>query len=179
MHKSKEATARIAIYKEIKIPAIYTLEASFSGADRGHLKDHHFTTEHLMLMGRKVVEALIVYCKINVQVTLNELRPRKQLDKKQEEPHEEEKTCLIHLDPAYKALSYEAIHKELTDNKQLIKMTEGGEEGDGNSSGSESDPSEDNLEEDEIAKYVPIKPAKKKGTDKKKTVPEVKPIKKK
>jgi hypothetical protein len=39
MHRSKEATARVAIYKEVKIPSIYTLEASFSGADRGHLKD--------------------------------------------------------------------------------------------------------------------------------------------
>lgn len=67
MHKSKEATARIAIYKEVKIPTIYTLEASFSGADKGSCKDRHFTTEHLMLMGRKVLEALIVYCKINIQ----------------------------------------------------------------------------------------------------------------
>jgi hypothetical protein len=67
MHKSKEATARIAIFKEVKIPAIFTLEASFSGADKGHLKDHHFTTEHLMMMGRKVLEALIVYARINVQ----------------------------------------------------------------------------------------------------------------
>ena len=33
MHKSKEATARISMWKELKIPAIYTMEASFSGAD--------------------------------------------------------------------------------------------------------------------------------------------------
>jgi hypothetical protein len=61
MHKSKEATARIAMYRELKIPAIFTLEASFSGADIGALKDHHFTTDHLMLMGRKVLEALLVF----------------------------------------------------------------------------------------------------------------------
>jgi hypothetical protein len=61
MHKSKEATARIAMYKELKVPNIFTLEASFSGADRGHLKDLHFSTDHLMLMGRKVLEALIVH----------------------------------------------------------------------------------------------------------------------
>jgi hypothetical protein len=35
MHKSKEATARISMWKELKIPAIYTMEASFCGADRG------------------------------------------------------------------------------------------------------------------------------------------------
>lgn len=90
MHKSKEATARIAIYREVKIPAIFTLEASFSGADKGHLKDHHFTTEHLMQMGRKVLEALIVYSRINVQQTLNELKPKK-AEKKEEPQIEEEK----------------------------------------------------------------------------------------
>jgi hypothetical protein len=42
-------------------------------------------------------------------------------------------------------------------------MTEGKEEGDGQgSSGSDSDPSEDNLEEEEMAKIVPIKVRKKK-----------------
>lgn len=70
MHKSKEATARIAMYRELKIPAIFTLEASFSGADMGQYKDMHFTTEHLMTMGRKVLEALLVYQKVNVQQTL-------------------------------------------------------------------------------------------------------------
>lgn len=39
MHKSKEATARIAIWRELKIPNIFTMEASFSGADMGQLKD--------------------------------------------------------------------------------------------------------------------------------------------
>jgi len=49
-------------------------------------------------------------------------------------------------------LNYENIHKELNENKQLIKMTEGKEDGEGGgSSGSESDPSEDNMEKDEIA----------------------------
>lgn len=66
MHKSKEATARISLWKELKIPAIYTMEASFCGADKGELKDKHFTTDNLMLSGRKVLEALLVYCKIDV-----------------------------------------------------------------------------------------------------------------
>jgi hypothetical protein len=65
-HKSKEATARVTMWKELKIPTIYTMEASFSGANKGELKDSHFTTEHLMNMGRKLLEALIVYCKIDV-----------------------------------------------------------------------------------------------------------------
>ena len=47
-----------------------------------------------------------------------------------------------------------ALEKELTSNTKLIKMTAGDEM---NSSGSDSEPSADNLEEDEMAKIVPIK----------------------
>lgn len=41
-------------------------------------------------------------------------------------------------------------------------MTEGKEDGEGESSASDGDPSEDNLEEDEMAKIIPIKIKKKK-----------------
>jgi len=41
-------------------------------------------------------------------------------------------------------------------------MTEGQEDGEGDSSGSDSEPSEDNLEEEEMAKIVPIQVKKKK-----------------
>lgn len=45
-------------------------------------------------------------------------------------------------------MNYESLHKELSDNKALVKMTEGrNEDGNGGgSSGSESDPSDDNLD---------------------------------
>lgn len=44
-------------------------------------------------------------------------------------------------------MNYDSIHKELSDNKALVKMTEGHEDGNGGgSSGSESDPSDDNLD---------------------------------
>lgn len=39
VHKSKEATARVALWREVNSPMIYTMEASFSGADKGQLKD--------------------------------------------------------------------------------------------------------------------------------------------
>lgn len=52
------------------------------------------------------------------------------------------------------------LEKELTENKKLIEMTTGDEEGE-DESGSDSSPSEDNLEEEEMAKIIPIKPKKK------------------
>ena len=39
MSKYKESTARIAMFNEIGIPNIFTMEASFCGADRGKYKD--------------------------------------------------------------------------------------------------------------------------------------------
>lgn len=52
VHKSKESTARVTLWKDLKIPAVYTMEASFCGADFGENKGLHFTTEHLMNAGR-------------------------------------------------------------------------------------------------------------------------------
>jgi hypothetical protein len=48
------------------------------------------------------------------------------------------------------------LEDELTKNKKLITMTTGNE--DGESSGSDSEPSADNLDEEEMASVVPIKP---------------------
>lgn len=76
----------------------------------------------------------------------------------------------------------EDITKELTQNKKLIKMTMGEE---GNSSGSDSEPSADNLDEEELAKITPVKlvkkPELKKKEDKKPPIPKKieKPIVKK
>ena len=76
MHRSKEATARVTMFREIKIPCIFTMEASFSGVDIGKLEGKHFQTDHLMMMGRKLLETLIVYCKIDVYATINELQAK-------------------------------------------------------------------------------------------------------
>ena len=66
------------------------------------------------------------------------------------------------------------MEKEISSNKKLISMTMGDE---GNSSGSDSEPSADNLEEEEMAKVVPIKELKKKEPPKK-PVPPPQPPKK-
>lgn len=66
MHRSKEATARVTLFRELKIPCVFTLEASFCGANKGTLENKHFMPEHFMLCGRKLLEALIVYTKLQV-----------------------------------------------------------------------------------------------------------------
>ena len=66
VHKSKEATARVTLWRELKIPNVFTMEASFCGANKGLLNNKHFMPEHLMLAGRKLLEGLIVYTKLQV-----------------------------------------------------------------------------------------------------------------
>ena len=42
VHRSKEATARVSMWRELGIPNVFTMEASFCGADQGELQDQHF-----------------------------------------------------------------------------------------------------------------------------------------
>jgi len=39
VHKSKESTARVSMWRELNIPNVFTMEASFCGADMGELAD--------------------------------------------------------------------------------------------------------------------------------------------
>lgn len=65
--KSKEATARIALYKELKIPNVFTMEASFCGANMGELDEMHFTCDHFKKAGQALMESLIVYSSHNIR----------------------------------------------------------------------------------------------------------------
>jgi len=63
MQKSKESTARIALFKEMRgIPCIYTLEGSFAGVDISRDKGFHFTTDMNETIGKDMVRTLLIYC---------------------------------------------------------------------------------------------------------------------
>ena len=153
VHKSKESTARVTLWRELKIPNVFTMEASFCGADKGDLKNKHFLPEHFMTSGRKLLEALIVYTKIQV-APLKPAQAIKQAAKalpKQEPAIPEE-----FKDIRYSKIRMNEIERELTENAKLIEMTKGDEDGD-DTAGSDSEPSEDNLSEEEMAKIIPMK----------------------
>ena len=114
------------MYRELNIPNIFTMEASFCGADRGETKNQHFTIESLMMMGQKLLQAIIINWNIPVKSGASTLKR-------------------------------EDLERELTANKQLLRLTSGDDEG--NSSGSDSEPSADNMDDDEMSKIVPaVKP---------------------
>jgi hypothetical protein len=61
VQKSKEATARVAVFKELNTcPMIYTMESTFSGIDKGPFAGKHITTDMLESMGRDLCRALLV-----------------------------------------------------------------------------------------------------------------------
>ena len=155
VHKSKESTCRVTLWRELKIPNVFTMEASFCGADKGEFKDKHFQPEHFMTAGRRLLEALLVYCKIQVGPGQNKTAKQiaNDLKSSHSEPTSKKQT--------WQSLQLNDLEQELAENKELIDMTKGDEDGE-DSPGSDSEPSEDNLEEDEMAKIIPIKPQPKK-----------------
>lgn len=58
MPKSKESTARITMFNQLKIPFVYTLEASFAGANKGNLSGQHFSMRDLINVGKYILKAL-------------------------------------------------------------------------------------------------------------------------
>lgn len=58
MPKSKESTARITMFHQLKIPFVFTLEASFAGSNRGKLQGQHFSIGDLENIGKYVLKAI-------------------------------------------------------------------------------------------------------------------------
>lgn len=118
------------------------MEASFWGADQGEYANVHFSEEHLMNIGRKLISALVIYCKIDPYEVV----------------YGKQQIAEITNPPDSPVLNFNDILGEFKENEdELIKDTDAW-----SSAGSDSEPSEDNLAEDEIAKIMPSKPKKKK-----------------
>lgn len=66
MPTSKESTARIAMFKELKTNFVYTLEASFAGANRGEKQGQHFSVGDLMNIGKSVLRTIVEAKKIAI-----------------------------------------------------------------------------------------------------------------
>jgi len=130
MQKSKEATARIQIHKEIRKNEVYTLETSFSGYlldkdDPNYMIQH--SEKDLLNIGADLVKAIYSY--------------HRQFTKKDISDSELEKQGLVNIN--------EVVH-ELHNNDALVNY---GDQSDGVSS--DSCPSEDNLDANILAKIVP------------------------
>ena len=109
------------------------MESTFSGLDIGDLKGQHMATENFEEMGKDLCRTLLIYENIYIPPELESLYGKK--DKDNANPQD----------------MSQLFANELKENKKLLAA------GDRDSSGgSDSEPSEDNLPVDEVAKVVPI-----------------------
>ena len=58
IHKAKESTGRVVIYREFYLAQSYTLECSFFGPTRGSQKDCHFNISMLLEIGEQFCKTL-------------------------------------------------------------------------------------------------------------------------
>ena len=67
VQKSKESTARVSLYKELRnCPNIFTMESTFSGVDIGEFKGNHMKTDHFEAMGRELCRTILIYDSIHI-----------------------------------------------------------------------------------------------------------------
>jgi hypothetical protein len=71
VQKSKASTARIALWKILNIPTVYTIEASFYGANIGSLNGQHFGIKDFQTMGSKLCECFIPFFNITAEPNAN------------------------------------------------------------------------------------------------------------
>lgn len=63
VQKTKEATARIALFKELQTcPCVYTMESTFAGLDFGKDKGKHLSTTMLESLGIDLCRTVLIYC---------------------------------------------------------------------------------------------------------------------
>ena len=172
-YKFKESTARVCIYKEFKIPAVYTLEASFAGNSNGII----YTPELLMTIGRDICRSLIPYCRINIPFSPYEEKYSIKAKDNTQTNDSQNPNSKIESKPCLLANNWtNELLLELKHNKELLKT---GDMSSDNSSGSNSSPSEDNLNEEDMVKIIPFTYMKKRtGHGKQKKVYENSPVRK-
>lgn len=61
VHKSKESTGRVVVWREFQLTNSFTCEASFCGPSQGYFKGYHFNIQMLLDMGRDFCKTLAVY----------------------------------------------------------------------------------------------------------------------
>lgn len=87
VQKSKESTARIAVFKELRsVPCIYTMESSFAGLDMGKYAGMHFTAEMLGTLGKDLCRSILAYENLFVCEELESLPMFKRMLEQKQSP---------------------------------------------------------------------------------------------
>lgn len=139
IQRAKEATLRVSLFKELRLPKVYTLEASFAGADCGPQAHTHFTTGQLEEMGKDFLLAVLVDCSYKAP-----RGPRF-------DDFLRSSASSFTASSGVLGLDVDSLRAELLQNEDLLRA---GEEA-CSSDDSDSEPSEDNLDTTKLNKLIP------------------------
>ena len=125
MPKNKESTARITLFRQLRIPFVFTLECSFAGANTGKLAGQHFSIGDLMDVGRYTLKSIADIKKLtsnkqllkNIQAEALQHQPSQQDDQNDSDgcsssEEDESKTLNNKRDQTAEAKSREQISPE-------------------------------------------------------------------
>lgn len=127
------------------MPNIFTMESSFAGLDMGKHAGMHLSTDMLETLGHDCCRALLVYCNLYIPPDLLSIPFFKAMhDKRKKQELSGSKNFAEDNNFA------NLINNELNSNKSLLAQADGD-----SSSGSDSAPSEDNLQAEELIKQLP------------------------
>lgn len=187
MSKYKAGTARINLFNELRgIPNIFTMEASFCGNNKGVNENTHFSAANLIDMGRDLCRAIatyystfegtkyeintilksntagvVTYANANVSTESSDHSSPKLNNKKN--IYFDKSVILNELQQEIEFL--EKMRKEKTGggnlNNSNLGMSLKDVESEGDSEGSDSEPSIDNFENDHLVKLLPTQAKKK------------------
>jgi hypothetical protein len=152
VQKSKERTSRISLWKEIGVPNIFTMEASFCGCKGGEFEGKHFTISQLMQIGRDMCRSLIFY--YDIPNVILEMPPSncKEVDTKSIMAKLIVAPDKKQFQEDYAKKLKDQVLSELKNDKELIEKGNDAN----SSSGSDDCPSEDNLSRDVLRHVLPI-----------------------
>ena len=172
MPKYKRGTGRINIYKELNIENIVTLETSYFGCIEGNYMNEYFNTEKLKEIGKDICNGIMLshynnynLGKQNINVNNNDLSLKCKIENKIIKINKEfeeyinglkNKDILNNNDK--KCVDDNSIIKDnLKDIEENNEINSNEDENDENDeSDSESEPSRDNLEEEQIQILLPF-----------------------
>ena len=153
MPKYKRGTGRIDLYKELNVENVVTLETSYFGCNSGGYENNYFTSDTLQEIGRDICYGILLFhYHSNMILGIdNNFVDYPQLKEKVE--NDEKIINNQFLEYINKVNSKD--EPVLIENKEEEKDKNNEAEGLENESDSESEPSRDNLDENEILKLMP------------------------
>ena len=153
MPKYKKGTGRINIYKELNIENIVTLETSYFGCNQGEYINQYFNIDMLKEIGRDICNGILLsHYNSDLKQRINEINNENVLLRNKIE--NELNKINKEFDEYINSLKNK-LNEKNNKNNSKINLEDEKIELNENVSDSESEPSRDNLDEEEVKKLLP------------------------